>query len=243
MSYLEFLLLFVAGPTLLLGLVAWRRASAAGQLARSRWHWWGTGILAAIAFIWTTPWDNYIVANGVWSYGEERVLGVIGYVPIEEYLFFILMPLLNGAFFALCFPYGAQVNSTWKARQTVPRLLWVIAGLSVMLTAGLLWRNEQFTYLSTTLLWFVPPLLTQWLFDPGALARNFKVLLTATLAPTLYLSVADTYAIRNGIWTIHDATRTGWEIASLPIEEALFFFITSLLLAQGLTLWHSLSHR
>ena len=66
------------------------------------------------------------------------------------------------------------------------------------------------------------------------------VLAITTLVPTLYFSLADTWAINEGIWTIHEATRTGWEIGSLPFEEAFFFFITSLLLSQGLILWHSL---
>jgi lycopene beta-cyclase len=36
------------------------------------------------------------VWRGVWGYGADRVIGTIGYVPVEEYLFFILQPLLTG---------------------------------------------------------------------------------------------------------------------------------------------------
>jgi lycopene cyclase domain-containing protein len=49
-----------------------------------------TAILATVAFVWTTPWDNYLVKSGVWGYGNnDRVLYVIGFVPVEEYCFFI----------------------------------------------------------------------------------------------------------------------------------------------------------
>ena len=52
-------------------------------------------IIAAV--VWTTPWDNYLVATGVWYYNPDLVTGVtLGWVPIEEYTFFILQTLLTG---------------------------------------------------------------------------------------------------------------------------------------------------
>ena len=56
---------------------------------------------------------------------------------------------------------------------------------------------------------------------------------------TLYLCLADSYAISEGIWTLEPATRTGWELGNLPIEEALFFALTNLFVFQGLSLWQS----
>ena len=47
--------------------------------------------------IYTTPWDNYLVATGVWYYNPQLVTGIVfGYVPIEEYTFFILETLFVG---------------------------------------------------------------------------------------------------------------------------------------------------
>ena len=240
MSYLNFLLIFVVLPALILVAIASRRASRSGQLKRLRWHWIGTAILTVIAFVWTTPWDNYIVANGVWSYGEGRVIGVIGYVPIEEYLFFVLMPVLNSAFFALLLLIPLERPVSTKSKQTSARIICSVLSLAVVSTSVWLLPQERFTYLATTLAWFVPALWIQWIFDPVYLRRMIMVLAITTLVPTLYFSLADTWAINEGIWTIHEATRTGWEIGSLPFEEAFFFFITSLLLSQGLILWHSL---
>merc|ERR1719265_1692326 len=43
-----------------------------------------TAVLCAVATIWTSPWDNYLVKLGVWDYPEVgHVIGVLGYVPIE----------------------------------------------------------------------------------------------------------------------------------------------------------------
>jgi lycopene cyclase domain-containing protein len=66
------------------------------------------------------------------------------------------------------------------------------------------------------------------------------LILVATFIPTAYFSLVDGFAIQDGIWTIHTATRTGLDLFGLPMEEALFFFTTSLLLARGLVLWHSI---
>lgn len=43
--------------------------------------------LPAIAFVWTTPWDNELVRQRAWRYPRSCVIGTVGYVPIEEYFF------------------------------------------------------------------------------------------------------------------------------------------------------------
>jgi lycopene beta-cyclase len=53
---------------------------------------------AVIAFVYTTPWDNYLVYREVWGYPPGRVLGTIGYVPVEEYAFFVIQTLATGLF-------------------------------------------------------------------------------------------------------------------------------------------------
>ncbi|MGH2447177.1 MAG: lycopene cyclase domain-containing protein [Chloroflexota bacterium] len=53
--------------------------------------------VSILAVVYTGPWDSLIIANGVWSYGSHRVLGLlIGHVPIEEYAFYLLQVLLAG---------------------------------------------------------------------------------------------------------------------------------------------------
>ena len=53
--------------------------------------------MAIVALIYTGPWDNAIILNGVWSFNPGQVLGpVIGVVPLEEYLFYILQVAFTG---------------------------------------------------------------------------------------------------------------------------------------------------
>ena len=88
-SYGHFLLVFLVLP--ILGLAFVLRRSLTVRYART------VLTMAAIAFVYTTPWDNAIIALGVWSYDPALVWGIVfGWVPLEEYLFFLLQPLLSG---------------------------------------------------------------------------------------------------------------------------------------------------
>jgi 15-cis-phytoene synthase/lycopene beta-cyclase len=54
--------------------------------------------LLAMAVSTASIWDNYIVYHRAWSYCPKCVVAVIGYVPLEEYLFFIIMTLMTVGF-------------------------------------------------------------------------------------------------------------------------------------------------
>ena len=88
-SYGHFLLVFLVLPILGLAFVLRRHLTV--RYART------VLTMAAIAFAYTTPWDNAIVALGVWAYDPALVWGIVlGWVPLEEYLFFLLQPMLSG---------------------------------------------------------------------------------------------------------------------------------------------------
>lgn len=54
--------------------------------------------LACVAFATAAPWDNYIVYHRAWWYCPNCVTLVIGYVPLEEYMFFVVMTLMTVSF-------------------------------------------------------------------------------------------------------------------------------------------------
>ncbi|MEJ2288134.1 MAG: lycopene cyclase domain-containing protein [Deinococcales bacterium] len=77
MTYLQVHLLFVVPP--LLALLAAHRLVPAAAPRRL-----GVALAAmvGIALVYTTPWDNYLVARGVWSYPPGRVWFALGYVAL-----------------------------------------------------------------------------------------------------------------------------------------------------------------
>jgi lycopene cyclase domain-containing protein len=89
MTYAQFLVSFLVPPILLLSWWLRRRLSRQFVLALA--------LLAVVALIYTTPWDAYLIASGVWRYPAGRVLGVhIARVPIEECTFYVLQVAVTG---------------------------------------------------------------------------------------------------------------------------------------------------
>jgi lycopene cyclase domain-containing protein len=69
---------------------------------------------------------------------------------------------------------------------------------------------------------------------------HYRRLVILTVVPiAVYLSATDTLAIVSGTWSINPALSTGILIGALPMEEALFFLVTALIIACGLTLFLS----
>lgn len=238
MSYFYFHLVFII-PAILATFYVRRFEPEAGLPCAG----WGITTLAGIALIYTTPWDNYLVASGIWTYGTGRVAEslLIGYVPVEEYMFFILQPIMTGSFFLLF--AGRQPESVEVLKSSLKHGKVSLMGSAFFILLTLLglacyWVfPERFTYFGLILSWACPVLAFQWVYGGGTLWNCRKLLLASVQAPTLYLWVVDGIAISWRIWEITPATSTQWKLFSLPFEEALFFLLTNLLVVQGLILF------
>lgn len=67
----------------------------------TRAHLMCWAVVCVIAFVFTTPWDNYAVAIGIWGFGDNVSLwypfseyktktNLLGHIPFEEYAYFII---------------------------------------------------------------------------------------------------------------------------------------------------------
>ncbi len=226
MTYLAFHLVFILPPIALLAIrLRPRRRDLPSRAS------WSLPAMALIALVYATPWDNHLVRTGVWSYGPDRVIGTIGYVPVEEYLFFLLQPFLTGLWLHLVLLRAGEVD------ETPPRRAVRVAGAAFWLALaafGLIaMRRPEGTYLGLILAWAAPVLAGLWGYAGGEIAARGRVFLAAVAVPTLYLWVADAIAIRLGIWHISEAKSTGMKVLGLPVEEAAFFLVTNLMVVQG----------
>lgn len=233
MTYFQFHLIFILPPILLLlwGIARHDRTSAHERRLKR----WPLAAIVVIALAYTTPWDNYLVREGIWSYGEDRVVGTIGYVPVEEYLFFALQPLLTGLWLCLVLiRWRRHSPASGRARSgMIPGAAWVL----VALLGVWLLRADDTRYLGLILVWACPVLAGQWFYGGRCYRPLIGTLGVAVTAPTIYLWVVDRVAIGAGIWSISRRYTTGVHLLGLPIEEAIFFLLTNLLVAQGLLLF------
>ncbi len=244
MTYGEYLALFLAIPILALAALLWR------DRARWAWHGWAPVLsllaLLVVATVYTAPWDNHLIATHVWSYDPALINGAtVGVIPVEEFIFFPTQTLLLCLWFLWLSPQlhsrGARQArheaANWSA-MTV-RMCASVGGVALWLVGiGLLmsgWRSG--TYLGWELFWALPPIVLQLLVGGDILWRRRVEVGALLLPPILYLCATDALAIMTGIWTIDPQQSVGVKIGgALPLEEVVFFSLTSVLVMFGMTL-------
>lgn len=242
MTYFGFLAIFLGIPLIAIFYLTWRDQRLGRRLppVLDTWPAWMPVLLhVLIAVLYTTPWDNYLVATGVWYYDPARVTGVtLGWVPIEEYTFFVLQSLLAG--FTLLFVARRMSLSAAPVPPRVALRVIVNSLLALLVLAGILilasgWQPG--TYLALILVWALPPIMIQVGWGAHILWHYGKLVFPVLAGLTLYLSLTDLLAIGSGIWTIDPAQSTQVFIFNiLPVEEFIFFLVTNTLLVFGVTL-------
>jgi lycopene cyclase domain-containing protein len=233
MTYLQFHFVFILPVIGLLLLLQKRPLAGVGTGTALKW----LGAILAIAFTYTTPWDNYLVYRDVWGYPPGRVLATIGYVPVEEYAFFLLQPILTGLFyFAL---RGRAIATSPEAEQPGGfRLGLVLFWLSTAAAgAACLYAGGHALYMGLILAWAAPVIAGLCWIGAGKVWAERRRVFWSVAVPTVYLWFADRTAIALNIWDIRDETSFGWDPLGLPVEEATFFFVTNVLCVFGLVLF------
>jgi lycopene cyclase domain-containing protein len=84
--------------------------------------------------------------------------------------------------------------------------------------------------------WAAPPLVLQRAVAGDLLRPRLADRALLALPVGLWLCVADRLALADGIWTIEPASSTGVLVLGLPLEEGLFFLLTTWLVVDGLVL-------
>jgi len=247
MTYFGFLFRFLFIPILIfLAITLWdnRKNKQIQGFRNGRAVWTASCIHVLLAVIYTTPWDNYLVATKVWYYNPELVTGIVfGYVPIEEYTFFVVETILAGLwwwFLARRFDFATAPLSEENFTPN-KRLVQISSGLLIfiwIISAYLLFFGDvKWTYLSIILFWALPAILPQLLFGADILWHYRKLSFWAILIPGTYLSLMDIVALQDTTWSISPSQTTGvLFFGILPLEEVLFFFITNVLITFGMTL-------
>ena len=240
MTYFKFLQVFIFLPILVFLFISWRDERKGLQISgfkNGRAIWYAIAVHLILAVLYTSPWDNYLVATGVWYYEPALIMGkVIGYVPIEEYTFFIVETLLAGLWWwFLARRIFPPVTFKQSARMRIITTL-ILTGFWIISLGLFISGWPPATYLAITLTWALPPIGLQLAFGADIIWKHWKLVLLTILPMTIYLSLVDSLAITSGTWTIAPSQSTGFFFGNLPIEEAIFFLLTNMLIGFGMTL-------
>ena len=101
--------------------------------------------------------------------------------------------------------------------------------------------NGPGAYLTHLLIWALPVLALQlgvivWRYGEHTWAV-LRAVLPPALVVTAWLVAGDQLAIRAGVWHFGEGKHLGLYLGVVPIEEALFFLLTNLLVVFGLALF------
>jgi lycopene beta-cyclase len=242
MTYAQFLIVFLGVPIILLSLATWRDLRAhlrPPQQFRNLPGWLAVAIHVVLAVVYTTPWDNYLVATGVWYYNPRLVTGItLGWVPVEEYTFFVLQTILSGLW--LLWLKRRMPLSESGPGMTIRMRKAAVVGLGMMWLfslGGLIAGWKPFTYLGLILVWALPPVILQMAFGADILWRRRRLIGLTLGSVSIYLGLMDSLAIRAGTWTINPAQSLNIFLGgALPVEEFIFFLMTNMLITFGITL-------
>lgn len=203
----------------------------------------GMGLLLFLAVTYTTPWDSYLIHQRIWSYKPENVMGTFLLIPYEEFFFFVIQTIIGCLFTAL-------ILHKTKAPKTLPfsikthRIVAFLVMMALLTTAFLFSPiPDHFRYLSLIGVWAIPVLALQWSLGGSSLMHAKGPWLFCVTALTTYFCLADSFAIYKEIWFFPTNTLSGFQLGVLPIEEALFFLVTNLMVVQGYILFTRVDFR
>jgi len=242
MTYFGFLLRFLFIPILIfLAITLWDNKSnkQITGFKNGRAVWIAIGIHVLLAVAYTTPWDNYLVATDVWYYNPKLATGIVfGYVPIEEYTFFVVETILSGLWWwFLARRLSPPVDEFKPNKLLVYVSTCILVSLWMLFTYLFFFGATKWTYISITLFWALPAILPQLLFGADILWHYRKLVFWVVMMPGTYLSLMDIVALSETTWSISKSQTTGiLFFGILPLEEVVFFFITNILIAFGMTL-------
>ena len=146
------------------------------------------GILG-IVMVFTSPWDNYAVAKGIWDFPRERVWFRVGKLPVEEYAFFVIQSLevmwLSWAFLRWVEPPSGAPPARWIGDPSVLRhisillIFWAALGIALKEWPR---REPRIHYAWHLFYWFLPVVGVQWIVGGPLLLTYWQQVLVPTLA-------------------------------------------------------------
>jgi lycopene cyclase domain-containing protein len=232
MTYLRFHLIFNLPLLIVLPALSGQQSWTGGEFE-------AMGLVLLAVMIFTAPWDNLAAKWGIWGFPREKYSLRLGYLPIEEYAFFLLQSVNVMLAIRALFIFFPD----WQLGQETAVSKWTLICLAgslipwTFVAIQLRWLRRKCgprVNYAVHLAWFLPVIYAQWVIAPPLFFGHAGLLALITGAFGIYYTLADLVAVRAGTWFFDEKQITGVKLGGvLPWEEIAFFFLTSLLVAQS----------
>lgn len=229
LSYADVHLLYTLPVVVALALVTWPFAS--------RQELFKIVFVTVMALVYTTPWDNYIIYRGAWTYNPEKISVAIGYVPAEEYAFFVVQTVMTSLWSLACTRWSPACFGFNYDRKSYRLIRWLpVTALAAATVLGyrLTVPGQHTFYLGCIMWWSCPVLMFLWYGAGNYMTKKAGPAAVAVIVPTLYLCWVDRIAMTDGVWHVNEVTSLNLFLAAhLPFEECLFFLVTNIIVVLG----------
>lgn len=196
------------------------------------------------AIIHSAIWKNYGANLGAWIYDENSIIGKIGWIPVEVYIFLLCGFLLTAIFTILI--------RTFKSRPGLLKeiKLPVVVGLTIMyiifttyiILSILGWellnkKEDQYFLLGIVLGFFAPIYALEWLIGYKSYIKQPFIWLLSWLLPGVLIYLFDSLVVNQGIMVYdYKYTTNLWIFNVVNLEILLIYLALSKATAQ-LFLW------
>lgn len=170
------------------------------------------------------PWDIAFTINGIWGFNPDYLCGIeLFHLPIEEWLFFIVVPYATVFIYECCVAYFNDLLE----RLAKPFLIGIVV---LLMFFGLVFFDRWYTvvnFIGASLVLSVAILMRQK--NLGYLLLSFLIALVPFLVVNGILT--GTLLTAPIVW-YNDYENMGIRMGTIPIEDAfyfLFFFVLVLI--------------
>lgn len=229
LAYIDIHLIYTLPVIAVLALITWPFLS--------RFELFKITFVSSMALIYTTPWDNFIIFHNAWMYKPEKILAVVGYVPVEEYMFFVIQTVMTSLWVLICTRWSPACFHFNYNKTTYRLIRWIpISVLALTAVQGyrMTIPGKDTFYLGCILWWSCPVVIFLWFGAGNYFVKMSTTAAIAVIVPTLYLCWVDQIALKDDVWHINEKTSLKIFLAEdLPFEECLFFLITNVIVVLG----------
>lgn len=170
---------------------------------------------ASVMMLLFIPWDIWFAKQSVWSFNKAYTIGFfIFYLPIEEWLFFIIVP------FACVFIYEV-LNYYFNTQLEVAPYRFIFYLLAIFLaTLSVIYCDRTYTLVCFSLC--SAALFIVALYSPQWIGRFFRAYLVS-LVPFLIINGCLTGSFTDQPIVSYDSSQIiGLRILNIPIEDTAY---------------------
>jgi lycopene cyclase domain-containing protein len=184
-----------------------------------RWRQLLLGLVVVAVPFWI--WDIYVTGRGVWGFNALYYTRLLINLPVEEWLFFLIIP------FACVFIYHCLhfYKCPDLLKRVEPFIGWVIVLVSGLMVI-LYWGRS---YTAPTFLFSFGAALFHQLFLSGRYRSRFYLAFVLSLIPMLLVD-----GILTGMASLHPVVMynpdeyLGWRLVTIPVEDLVYNYVMML---------------